>query len=308
MRFSARLRSGSDAVERLFARTGHEFAQLQAHAARGEGLPSFELTPQIAVRSTNSWRRFTSSNVMGMIRGSDANTAGECLLVTAHLDHLGTDPKAPGRDKIFNGALDNASGVATMIEVARGVAASKPRRTVVFVATTGEEIGLVGSDYLAAHQISVCNKVVGVVNLDGGVPLHNLPKASAYGGWHSTIGPAFDKAAAANGIGSIPDDPPPAEFFNRTDHYSFAIRGIPAVYLVMDSGEKDQDGSSYRGRYHQPNDDLSLPFNWSAGARFARLAYDLVQDLANARQTPLWYEDSPFAHRYAKDQVKARRP
>ena len=135
-----------------------------------------------------------------------------------------------------------------------------------------------------------------------------LPEAVAYGGWHSTIGPAFEAAAAANGIRAGQDDIPPTEFFDRTDHFSFVRRGVPGVYLVMSSGGDEVAQARYRGRYHQPNDDLTLPFNWEAGARFARLAHDLTRALADAPEPPRWYADSPIGQRYAPHDPKADRP
>ena len=257
MRFSATLQPG--AAARLFAGSAHQFTQLQAVAARGGPLPAFALAQRVAVETGNSWRRFASPNVIGMVRGRGASLAGECVLVTSHLDHLGSDPSAPGEDKIFNGALDNASGVAALIEVARAVAASpgRPQRSVVFAAVTAEEIGLLGSDYLAAHPLAGCEKTVAVLNIDGGVPLHRLSEASAYGGWHSTLGATFARVAANLGIRPVPEETPPTEFFNRTDHYSFARRGIPAIYPVTGGG--DEQSAAYRGRYHQPGDDLDSP-------------------------------------------------
>ncbi|WP_332653794.1 M28 family peptidase [Brevundimonas sp.] len=305
MRFSAML----DSVAAAHALDGAlvDFAGIEALAARGEPLPAFPLASRMTIESENRWRRFSSPNVVGMVSGTDRAVARECILVTSHLDHLGVDASVAGDDGIFNGALDNASGVAVMIEMARAMAAVRPRRPVLFVATTGEELGLLGSDYLAAQGLPVCDRVAGVVNIDGGIPLHDLPEAVAYGGWHSTIGPAFEAVAAANGIRAGRDDMPPTQIFDRTDHFSFVRRGVPAVYLVMSSGGDEEAQARYRGRYHQPNDDLTLPFNWEAGARFARLAHDLVRALADGPETR-WYADSPIGQRYAPDEPKATRP
>ncbi len=306
MRFSAVL----DAVAAggLFDGAPLDSAGIAARGSRGEPLRGFPLSQRVTIESQNSWRRFTSPNVIGMVPGTDPALAGECVLVSSHLDHLGVDPSFSGDDKIFNGALVNASGVAVLLEMARVLAASPAQRPVVFAALTAEEIGLLGSDYLAEHGIPACERIVAVVNIDGGVPLHELPEAIAYGGWHSTIGPAFDAVAAANGIRAGVDETPPADFFERTDHFSFVRRGVPGIYLVMSSGDDEEATSPYRGRYHQPSDDLTLPFNWAAGARFARLAHDLVRALADGPETPRWYADSPIGQRYAPDEPKATRP
>jgi hypothetical protein len=306
MRFSAVL--DPEAAADLFDGAPVGAAEIAARASRGEPLPAFALTQGVTIESENRWRRFTSPNVIGMVRGTDPGLAGQCILVTSHLDHMGVDPSAPGEDKIFNGALDNASGVAALLEMARGMAAAPPRRPVVFAAMTGEEIGLLGSDYLAAHGIPACERIAAVVNIDGGVPLHELPEAVAYGGWHSTIGPAFEAVAAANGVRVGADDTPPTDFFERTDHFSFVRRGVPGVYLVMSSGDDGDEEAPWRARVHTPGDDLTLPFNWAAGARFARLAHDLVRALADGPGTPRWYSDSPIGQRYAPDEPKATRP
>ena len=306
MRFSAML--DGEAAARAFDGAPVDFAGIEALAARGEPLPAFPLASGMTIETENHWRRFSSPNVIGMVGGTDPALARECILVTSHLDHLGVDASAAGGDRIFNGALDNASGVAVMIEMARAMAAAAPRRPVVFVATTGEELGLLGSDYLASQGLPACDRIAGVVNIDGGVPLHDLPEAVAYGAPHSTIGPAFEAAAAANGIRAGQDDMPPTEFFDRTDHFSFVRRGVPGVYLVMSSGGDEEAQARYRGRYHQPDDDLTLPFNWEAGARFARLAHDLVRAIADAPDPPRWYADSPIGQRYAPNDPKADRP
>ena len=295
-----------EAASALFAGAPVDAAEIANRAARGEPLAAFVLEPRVTLESENQWRRFTSPNVIGMVRGAEAGL-GECILVTSHLDHLGRDPSA-GADDIFNGALDNASGVAALIEVARATANAAPRRSVVFAAVTAEEIGLLGSDYLAAHGVPGCASIAAVVNLDGGVPLHSLPEAIAYGGWHSTIGAAFEAAAEATGVEAGIDETPPTEFFERTDHFSFARRGVPAIYLVMSGGDDEEASAAYRGRYHQPNDDLTLPFNWEGGARFARLAHELVRRLADGPETPRWYADSPIGQQYAPDAPKAPRP
>ena len=307
LRFSAVLQPAAAAS--LFTGSTVRFDELQALAARGEDLPAIALGQQVAIEASNSWRRFASPNIIGMVHGGDPALAGECILVTSHLDHLGKDLSTPGEDKVFNGAFDNATGVAALIEVARVTAASpaRPMRSVVFAATTAEEVGLVGSDYLAAHPVKGCERTVAVVNLDGGVPMHPLREASAYGGWHSTIGEAFAKVAANRGIEPVSDGLAPTEFFARTDHYSFARRSIPAIYLVIAGGD-EQSTAAYRDRYHQPSDDLTLPFDWYAGAQFVQLANDLIGELADAPDSPSWYADSLFALRFAKGQPLAARP
>ena len=307
MRFSGLL--DAEAAARLVAGSPVGFADIRAAANRGAPLPSFQLPARMTIEATNRWRRFSSDNVLGLVRGSDPQVADEYVLVTAHLDHVGIDPMAPGKDKIFNGALDNASGIAAMIEVARALAADseRARRSVMFVATTAEEIGLLGSDYLAENPLPQGGRVIAVVNLDGGVPPHELRKVVGHGSKHSTISEHLESVAARSGFPIVPDDLPADEYFERTDHFSFARRGVPAVYLVM-GGSTEQERALFEPHIHQPGDDLKLPFNWAGGARFARIAHDVVRSLADAAEAPRWYADSPIGKRYAKGRPKAVRP
>lgn len=308
MRFSAVL--WPDAARALFANAPTPFATVDARAARGEALAGFALKPQFSIASDNRWRRFSSPNVIGMIPGSDPALSNEVVLVTAHLDHLGIDPSVAGEDKIFNGARDNASGVAAMLEVARAIAAGndRARRTILFAAVTAEEVGLLGSDYLADHPVLAGSRVVAVVNLDGGVPLDDIDGVRTVGGWHSTIGGLVAAVAARKGLGVDPDRTGNDDFFSRTDHFSFARRGVPAVYLVPGSSNAPNSKVAYDRHNHQPSDDLRLPFQWEAGARFADVTRDIVSALADAPEAPRWYLDSMVAARFAPGQAKAERP
>lgn len=268
---------------------------------------SFALPAPVTVEGATEWRRFRSANVVGLLPGADPALANEVVVVIAHLDHLGTDPALPGSDKIYNGALDNASGVAALLETSRTLAAGpRPRRPILFVAATAEEMGLLGSDYLALHPVTG-GRVVAVVNLDGGVPIHPLARVTALGGAHSTIGATVARLARARGIATGEDSLD--SFFDRTDSYSFARAGVPSVYLVAGAAPDTPALKRYfASAHHQPGDDLSLPFDWDAGAQFVTIARDLVRSLADARSPPLWYADSPFAARYAPDAIKAPAP
>jgi len=308
MRFSAVV--WPEAAALLFKGAATDFAAIDARAARGDPLRSSPLNPAVTIESNNRWRRYSASNVIGMIPGADPKLSREVVLMTAHLDHLGIDPAVEGEDKIFNGARDNASGVAAMLEVARQLSSApeRPRRSIMFAAVTAEETGLLGSDYLAAHPVAPEASVVALINIDGGVPLHDFTKVEVIGGWHSTIGPLAEVAAAHNRLGIDPDETPNDEFFERTDHFSFARRGIPAIYLFPSTSGDPDAKNSYRRHNHRPSDDLKLPFNWAGGARFARVAAELLRALADAPAAPRWFDDSQVGQRYAKDQAKAARP
>ncbi|UUL82156.1 M20/M25/M40 family metallo-hydrolase [Sphingomonas qomolangmaensis] len=298
------------AAEALFAGAPNSYKQILAAADKGRALKGFALKPAVAIEGTSSTNAFTSPNVVGVIPGSDPALAGEVVLLMAHLDHNGTRPDAKGEDKIFNGAMDNAAGTASMIEVARAFAASgsKPKRTVMFAAVTAEEDGLLGSQYLAKHPVGA-GKVVSVVNLDMPILLYDFTDVVAFGAEHSTMGPLVAAAAAKDGVKLSPDPMPEENLFTRSDHFSFVQQGVPSVFLV--TGHANGGAEAFKTflatHYHKPSDDLKLPFNWAAGAKFARVNYNIARDLADAAQAPRWYADSPFGKQFAADAPKAVR-
>jgi len=242
--------------------------------------------------------------------GSDPALAGEVVLLMAHLDHIGMDPNRAG-DKIRNGAIDNAAGVAVLLEVARAMAASpvKPKRPILFAAVTGEESGLLGSQYLARNPVIANATVVAVVNLDAPMLLYDFTDVIAFGAEQSTLGPIVARATQRAGIQSSPDPMPEQGVFTRSDHYSFVKEGVPGVFLVTgfaNGGEK-----IFRDylatHYHRPSDQLDLPFNWDAAAKFARLNDLIAREIANQPARPLWYRDSLFGITYAPGAAKAAR-
>ena len=300
------------AADALFAGAPRTPKQIYAAAARGRKVKGFALTQPIAIESTSKWRKFDSPNVVGMIPGSDPALKNEYVLLMAHLDHEGVEPDAKGEDKIYNGAMDNAAGVATMLEVARAFATNgeKPKRTILFAAVTAEEDGLLGSDYLARHPLPGGGKVVSVVNLDMPVLLYDFTDVTAFGAEHSTMGPMVEAAAGKYGVKLSPDPMPEENLFVRSDHYSFVKQGVPSVFLVTgfaNGGEK-VFRDFLKTHYHKVSDQADLPFNWQAGAKFAQVNYAIAREIADAPEAPKWYADSPFGTQYAKDAPKAARP
>lgn len=277
-------------------------------AARPRG---FALPTRLSVERSGLGEPARSMNVLGLIPGGDPKLAKEVVVLSAHLDHLGIVDGAGG-DRIMNGVLDNAAGVSTMLEVARAFAelGAKPRRSILFVALTAEEKGLLGSDYLARHPLAAGRTIVANVNLDMPILTYDFADVVAYGAEHSTIDQAVERAAAAMGIRRSPDPEPDQNRFTRSDQFSFAKQGIPAVVIKtgwVGVGKARVEDFIAR-RYHQANDDLTAPIDWQAAAKFARLNFLIARDLADAPDAPRWYSGDFFGDRFARGQAEAPRP
>lgn len=294
-----------DAAMPLFAAAKKPLAKILAEANKTGGRPKgFDLKAKATIALNSAWKDVISENVVAMLPGSDAALADEYVGMTAHLDHIGIHGK--GEDTLHNGAMDNASGVATMLEVARAVARDKPRRSVLFAALTGEEGGLIGSDYLARNPVTK-GDVVALVNFDMPILTYMFSDVVAFGAENSTMGPVVAEAAKKAGITLSPDPMPEEGLFTRSDHYRFVQQGVPAVFMM--TGFAGPGEKAFRDflktNYHQPSDDLKLPFNWDAGALFAKVNYYTVQALANADERPRWYANSFFGKEFAPDAPKA---
>jgi hypothetical protein len=280
--------------------------------ARKRPVRGFELPGQLQIRSTSTWQDFTSPEVVAILPGSDPGVAREHVVLTSHLDHLGMVAGArPGEDAIYNGAIDNAGGVATMIEAARAFAraGTRPRRSVMFVAHTGEERGLLGAAYLAAHPTVPIDQIVGILNLDMPLLLYDFTDVIAFGAEHSTLSRSIAAAAASMGIAVSPDPMPGQALFVRSDHYPFIKQGVPAAFLMTGhaNGGKQVWDRFLSNIYHRPNDDLSQPINWRAGARFAEFNYRIARAIADAAERPRWYRGSYFGEGFAPAQPKTER-
>lgn len=302
---------GEGAGKALFAGAARDYASVLAAADKGETIKGFALAQKVGVTGGTERREFDSPNVIGMIPGSDPALKGEAVLLMAHLDHVGVKPGTEGDDKIFNGAMDNAAGVASMLEVARAfqMSGKAPRRTILFAAVTGEEHGLLGSQHLAKNHVIDGQRVVSVVNLDMPVLLYDFTDVVAFGAEHSTMGPVVAKAAATEGVKLSPDPMPEENLFMRSDHYSFVQAGVPSVFLVTgfaNGGEK-VFRDFLATHYHKPSDQVDLPFNWGAAAKFARVNYAIAREMADTNEAPRWYGDSPFA-KTAPGRPTATRP
>jgi hypothetical protein len=308
LRFRATL--DTQAAEALFAGAKTSLTRIMAEADRKSGRPKgFALKPGIAIRQQSAMRRFTSPNVLAVLPGSDPKLAGEYVLLMAHLDHEGIKPEGEG-DRIYNGAMDNAVGIATMLEVARAMASApdRPKRSILFAAVTAEEKGLLGAQYLARHPVPG-GKVAAVVNLDMPILLYDFTDVVAFGAEHSTMGEAVARAGRSMGV-ALSEDPLPQEgLFTRSDHYRFVQEGVPSVFLMTGfaNGGREKFTNFLATYYHKVGDDLSLPIDWKVGAKFARINYEIAREIADAPKAPLWYSDSFFGKVLAPGREKATR-
>ncbi len=315
LRFSATV--DENAADALFQGARRRLGTVLDEAARSRARPrGFALarTARVA-REGSSATRLDSANVVAILPGTDPAVAQEYVLLMAHLDHHGIRPARPddaeGADRINNGAMDNATGVATLIEVARAMsrAGNRPRRPILFAAVTAEERGLLGAEFLARHPV-VDGRVVAVVNLDMPILTYAFTDVTAFGAEHSTLGPIVARAAARMGVRVSPDPLPEEGLFTRSDHYKFVRQGVPAVFLMTGfAGEGRREFTAFlANRYHKPNDDLGQAFDWAAGARFAQLNYLIAREIADGTETPLWYADSFFGDAFGGGQRRAPRP
>jgi len=297
---------------KLFEGSGSTLDELTDIARRGGKLPPVRLSGSIAVRSETKWKDFSSPEIVGILPGSDPKLKAEHIVLMGHLDHLGVKADAkPGEDRIYNGALDNAAGVATMLEAAHTFTMSgkRPRRSVMFIANTGEEKGLLGAEYFAQHPTVPATSIVGLVDLDMPLLLYNFTDVVAFGAEHSTLAATAASAGKSMGVAIAPDPMPEESLFVRSDHYRFVQRGVPAVFLM--TGHANGGQAIWKrflsGNYHKVSDDMAQPIEWQAGAKFAELNYRIARALADASARPLWYAGDYFGNRFAPAQPKAPR-
>ena len=291
-------------AEKLLAGSGHTLAQLDALVTGKKPLPRFPIPGTLRAEADVKREAIDSSNVAGVYEGSDPSLKNEFVVMTAHLDHVGIG-RAVNGDAIYNGAMDDASGVASMIEIARMLKEShaQPKRSIVFVAVTAEEKGLLGSKYFVARPMVPSGAIVANINLDMFLPLYPLKVIEVQGLTESTLGDSVAASAKELGVDVQTDREPEQNRFIRSDQYSFIRRGVPALafkfgYEVGSNDEKSRRGW-VRDVYHKPNDDLKQPVDLEAAAKFNRVILNLLQRVANDSARPRWKDES-FFKRFAQ--------
>ena len=292
----------AEGARKLFASSGASVDAIFAAAAANQPMPRVDLKTSMTMGRKTVTHDLTSNNVVAMIEGSDPRLKHEYVVFSAHLDHIGQLEEKSG-DNIYNGAMDNASGVAIMLETARlfSQPGARPRRSILFIALTGEEKGLLGSEYFAMNPTVPAGAMVANINLDMPLLTFDFKNVVAFGAQHSSLKHSTERALKSIGLGLIADPWPEQGLFTRSDHYSFVRQGVPSIFLAtgMASFKKDEEApkmwDEFLGKhYHKPSDDLSLPFNFEAAARFAQVNYSIGREIADAKNRPTWNKGNFF--------------
>ena len=292
------------AADRLFARSGRSFAEVAALADASKPVPGFALDQSLRASIAARHAPVRSSNVVGILPGSDPALRDEYVVLTAHLDHLGIGEPVAG-DRIFNGALDNAAGIASLLDMARILKSGpRPRRSILFVFVTAEEKGLLGSRYFALRpSIPAGGRIVADLNLDMALPIFPLKSVIALGAEESSLGADARAVGESMGLPLVPDPAPERNSFIRSDQYSFIREGIPALAFkfgfAKDSPEAEIERQWRSTRYHAPSDDLNQPVERRDAIRLDDFVAALAIRVANADRHPAW-NDQSFFRRFAK--------
>ena len=286
-------------AEKLFAGSGHTFAEITQLVKDGKPLPKFAVPGTLKMRAALTRDTFEAANVAALFEGSDPALKNEFVVMTSHLDHVGIG-RAVNGDTIYNGAMDDASGIAAMLEIARMLKTSgaATKRSILFVAVSAEERGLLGSRYFAAHPTVPADKIVGDINLDMFLPLYPLRVIEVQGFAESSLGESVRVVARELGVEVQTDREPDQNRFIRSDQYSFIKRGVPALAFKFgyEYGSADEKTrlAWVRERYHQPSDDLNQPVDLEAAAKFNRVIMALLRRVADDVARPTWNADSFF--------------
>ena len=290
------LMASDEAAEKMFAASGTTFAQARAQAEANTFKPfALKQTAKITVRLKKN--KGEGSNVVGLLEGSDPKLKDEAVVYSAHYDAFGVG--AGGR--IYHGAADNALGVGELIAAAEALAGARPRRSIIFLAVTGEEYGLFGSEHWVRNPTWKLKQVAADLNFDGvGTEVYGPVKTLVgYGAEHSSLGPLLDEVARASGLKVVPDPIPDEKSFYRSDHYGFVKKGVPALMLL---GAPAGDTAAWVARmknwektdYHQPTDVVRADWDWSGARTVAVVGVLLGLRIANAEQMPAWLPGSVF--------------
>ena len=286
-------------AEKLFVGSGHSFQEMAALGKDRKPLPHFPLTLGIQAKAQVITKDVESANIVAKLPGSDAKLKDEYVVLSAHLDHLGIGEPING-DKIYNGAMDNASGSALLLDVGAAMRASKakPKRSLLFLFVTAEEKGLLGSRYFATHPTVPRSSIIADLNTDMFLPIIPLKILTVQGLTESDLGDDAREVAKQLGVEVQPDPEPLRNAFIRSDQYSFIRQGIPSlsmsVGVITGSPEAATHKKWLTERYHAPSDDTNQPVDLAAAGKYEDVMAALALKVADAPQSPQWKNDSFF--------------
>lgn len=290
-------------ADKFFAASGHNFQEILDASKDRKQLARFPLNISLRARTKTITHPVESANVVGKLTGSDPNLRNEYVVLSAHIDHLGIGEPING-DTLYNGAMDNASGDAVLLDVAAALKGSgeKPKRSLLFVFVCGEEKGLLGSKYFTARPTVPAKSMVANINIDMFLPLYPMKAVVVYGLKESDLGDVVRRVAEKDGI-EVADDPEPQRnSFIRSDQYNFIRHGIPALTMKVGYKPGTPEDKTFHDwlheRYHAPSDDLNQPVDQSAAGKYEQVMSQLLLAIADESKRPQWKQES-FFRRYA---------
>jgi len=291
-------------AEKLFAGSGHSFSEIAALGRDRLPMPHFALTASIEAKTKVEVTRVESANIVAKLPGSDAALKNEYIVLSAHIDHVGIGEPING-DRIYNGAMDNGSGSALVLDMAESFKEhpEKLRRSILLVLVTGEEKGLLGSKYFAAHPTVPAKSIVAEVNVDMFLPIMPLKVLTVEGLAESDLGDEAREVAQALGVKVQPDPEPLRNIFIRSDQYNFIRHGVPSVMMDVRAEPGTPEVKIFKDwlteRYHAPSDDVNQPVDMATAAKYEEIVRGLLVKVANEDGRPRWKADS-FFRRYAE--------
>jgi hypothetical protein len=290
-------------LDKLLVGSGHSAEDILGLAKERKPLPRFPLDISLKAQVAAKRSDVESPNVIALLQGSDPELKDEYVVLSAHLDHVGVGRPING-DSIYNGAMDDASGVATLLDIAERIHQNKPKlkRSLLFVVVTAEEKGLLGSQFYAAHPTVARDKIVADLNVDMFLPLYPLRILTVYGLDESGLGKDVRTVAEPLGVRIQGDLEPQRNIFIRSDQYNFIRHGIPSLAFKVGYEKGSPEEATAKKwlteRYHAPSDDIHQPVDLKAAADFDRIILELAETVANQSERPRWNHDS-FFRRFA---------
>ena len=296
-------------AEKLFAGSGHTFAEIAALGKDRKPLPHFPLAVSLEAKTQVEVTKIKSANLVAKIPGSDPALKDQYVVLSAHLDHIGIGEPING-DRIYNGAMDNGSGSALVLDMAASFKQhpEKLRRSILLVLVTGEEKGLLGSKYFAAHPTVPADSMVADVNVDMFLPIVPLKILTVEGLQESDLGDRVSRIAMSLNVKAQPDPEPQRNIFIRSDQYNFIRHGVPSIMMQLGAEPNSPEQKLFKDwltqRYHAPSDDVNQPVDLAAAAKYEEIVRRLLINVADDPQPPRWKPDS-FFRRYAKESAPA---